>query len=467
MVDGILVLISVIAFCRFRNLAFLIVPPLVCLILFHGIYSATSDELVSTSEYTRVTDRRIGPVVHKLLQKDSSFYRIEQMGEKQENAANLNRIWSSGQWTSSLYSSAYNTDYLNFRTKTFQLELPYRNNLMQDTTKNPLFQRFMGVKYQISQKKDGTPFVTEQTDTAPIAYATDRILSEKSYRNLCFPYNQTALMNYAVVKTAENSEENKENPVEKKKLLETASKTTFMIPDTTTSQAEIHTDAKGNVHVKATSKTTIPITVPDHPETDSYNLYLQFQVKNEKPNHDVSIWVNGIQNKVSARNHIYYNKNTSFTYVMTLSSRQPSITLTFGKGDYELTDIQCYTGAENAFTRDMTDSRCLYQSVFQPNRARTKGNQITGIIDVSKTGYFITSIPYDTSFTAYIDGKEISTEKVNTSFLGFPISSGKHQIVILYHAPGVTAGKFLSLTGLIMAATLFISSRLSRQSGKL
>lgn len=94
--DGILVLVSVIAFCRFRNLAFLIVPPLVCLMLFHGIYSATSDELVSTSEYTRVTDRRIGPVVHKLLQKDS-FYRIEQMGEKQENAANLNRIWSSGQ----------------------------------------------------------------------------------------------------------------------------------------------------------------------------------------------------------------------------------------------------------------------------------------------------------------------------------------------------------------------------------
>ena len=101
------------------------------------------------------------------------------MGEKTENAANLNRTWALGQWTSSLYSSAYNTEYLDFRTKTFQLELPYRNNLMQGAAKNPLFQRFMGVKYQIHQKNDGTPFVIKSADTAPIAYTTDRILSEE------------------------------------------------------------------------------------------------------------------------------------------------------------------------------------------------------------------------------------------------------------------------------------------------
>lgn len=211
MVDGILVLISIIVFYRFRKVTILIVPSIICLMLFHGIYNATSDELVSKTEYTKVTDKQIANEIDDVLQKDSSFYRIEQMGEKTENAANLNRTWSSGQWTSSLYSSAYNTDYLDFRTKTFQLELPYRNNLMQGAAKNPLFQRFMGVKYQISQKKDGTPFVIKNADTTPIAYATDRILSEEIYNKLRFPYNQTALMNYSIVENEKNLNGDAEN----------------------------------------------------------------------------------------------------------------------------------------------------------------------------------------------------------------------------------------------------------------
>ena len=445
MADGILVLISILVFYRFKKTAILLVPSLICLMLFHGIYSATSDELVSRAEYTKVTDARIGTEINNLLKKEFSFYRIEQMGEKPENSANLNRIWSAGQWTSSLYSSAYDTDYLNFRTKTFQLELPYRNNLMQDTAKNPLFQRFMGVKYLVHQKEDGTPFVVENANTAPIAYATDRLLTEEDYNKLTFPYNQTALMNYAVVGNGKNLTEDAEN------LKETASKTNFSIPDTETSQAQIYTDTNGTVHVKAGAKTTIQVPAPVSDASGSYNLYLQFQVKNQKPNHDMSIWINDIQNKLSARNHIYYNENTTFTYTMTLPSDRTSVTVIFDKGEYELIDIRCYTGTEQAFTKDMAKSDDLYQSVFQLDRKQTKGNQITGDIDVSKTGYFITSIPYDPNFTACIDGKLTAIEKVNTAFLGFPIRAGQHHIVLQYHAPGVKIGKFLSLAGLILA----------------
>ena len=464
MADGIIMLISILIFYKFRNLTLLIVPPLICLMLFHVGYNAYSSKLVSQSEYTKVTDSHIGTAVNRILQKDSAFYRIEQMGEKEENSANLNRIWSSGQWTTSLYSSAYNTDYQNFRTKTFQLELPYRNNLMQGASKNPLFQRFMGVKYQISQQRDGTPFVTQNENTAPIAYATDRTISEKTYKELTFPYNQTALMNYAVVKNTGDSKETAETAVQKNMLLETAEKNTIAIPDTKNAQAHILTDEGGNIHVTTTEKTTIQVPLPVVHERGKYNLYLQFQVKNLKPNHDISVWIDNIQNKLSARNHIYYNENTTFTYSMTLPSGQTTVTMTFGKGDYELTDMQCYTGAENAFTKDMPEARCLYQSAFKLDRKHTEGSRISGSIDVSKSGYFITSIPYDKNFTAYIDGKQISTEKVNTAFLGFPINAGNHRIVLLYHAPGVKTGNLLSLAGLIMAAALFISSQLSHRN---
>lgn len=43
---------------------------------------------------------------------------------------------------------------------------------------------------------------------APVAYATDRVMTEEEYQTLAFPYNQTALMNYAVVNA--NSTDNAE-----------------------------------------------------------------------------------------------------------------------------------------------------------------------------------------------------------------------------------------------------------------
>ena len=45
-------------------------------------------------------------------------------------------------------------------------------------------------------------------------------------------------------------------------------------------------------------------------------LYLQFDVENAHSNKDVSITIDGIRNKLTAKNHLYYNGNTTFTYVM-------------------------------------------------------------------------------------------------------------------------------------------------------
>lgn len=460
MLDGVIMLISIVVFCKWRNLAVLIVPPLVCLALFEGAFNAHSGELVESVEYAKVTDSRIGDTIETILQNDSAFYRIEQMGKDTDNAADLNRVWASGQWVSSLYSSAYNTDYQDFRKDTFELEQPYRNSLMQSVAKNPLYQRFMGVKYQIKQKKDGTPVVTECMDAAPVAYATDRVMSGNTYQTLAFPYNQTALMNYAVInaRSADDAEEDAGSQDQKSQIERTAEKSTFAIPDMKTKQLNISTDGDGNIEVKAKSKTSVNISVPTessvYENEDSYNLYLQFQVENHRPNHDVAIWINGIRNKLSSEKHLYYNGNTTFTYVMTLPTDQTNLRFTFGKGEYELTGVQCYVGSVSAYTEEMEADQDLYQSAFQVDREQTKGNTIAGSIDVQKTGYFITSIPYDKNFTIYVDGKQAVPEKVNTAFLGFPIEAGKHKVMIIYHASGVAAGKFLSLAGLVMMAVI-------------
>ena len=180
-------------------------------------------------------------------------------------------------------------------------------------------------------------------------------------------------------------------------------------------------------------------------------LFLRFQVKNLHPNKDLTIWVNGERNKLSANDHIYYNNNTTFTYAVPITAGQSFVTVTFGKGSYWITDIESYLGT-------LPDTS-LYQSEFKMNRAMTKGNVIFGNITMGKNGYFITTIPYDKAFDILVDGEHIASEKVNTAFLGCRLTKGNHTIQITYHAPGLTAGKWISAMGILLLVLLLIFDR--------
>ena len=93
------------------------------------------------------------------------------------------------------------------------------------------------------------------------------------------------------------------------------------------------------------------------------------------------------------------------------------------------------------------------------DKKQTKDNVIQGMIQVKNNGWFITSIPYDTHFKIYIDGKETEIQKVNTAFLGCKIESGNHEVTIIYHAPGTITGKILSLIGMAGFLSLLVREK--------
>ena len=105
-----------------------------------------------------------------------------------------------------------------------------------------------------------------------------------------------------------------------------------------------------NYHIK----TPKPIDTVLHTElksdTQKQLFFLQFEVKNAKPNHSVTIKLNGTRNKLSARPIIYHNDNTIFTFVTELEAGQEKIPVTFSDGDYTLTGIKSYTGALSLLT---------------------------------------------------------------------------------------------------------------------
>lgn len=428
--ESILFLICYVLYCAMKRyhketkeIMMLALPSVICLaVTMNTFYQMKPDRYVSRKLYRDVVGEQNRQAVKEAL-KDDGYYRTEQMGSDDENAADLNRIWDVDQNITSIYSSAYNPDYQTFRQKTFGLEEPFRNGMMQSASKNPVFQRMMGVRYIVSDsdvpgytlvKKCGTTGIYQNKDAAPVMYATDRVMTEEKYKKLAFPYNQTAFLEYAVVgEHTESSDQNIMTAYEPVSLK--------MANNRTTGGAEQKTIQQ---------------------EGQKQILFLRFRVDNAHPNKDVAVWINGIRNKLSAKDHVYYNENKIFTYAVPLKDGEDNISVTFGKGKYRLRHVQAYLGSLPE------RSELLYQSEIQVDKKQTEDNVIQGTIRVKKDGWFITSIPYDKHFKIYIDGKETEIQKVNTAFLGCKIESGNHELKIIYHAPGTTTGKVLSLIGI-------------------
>lgn len=428
--ESILFLICYVLYCALKRyhketkeILMLALPSVICLaVTMNTFYQMKPDRYVSRKLYRDVTGEQNRQAVKEAL-KDDGYYRTEQKGSDDENAADLNRIWDVEQNITSIYSSAYNPDYHTFRQKTFGLEEPFRNGMMQSVSKNPVFQRMMGVRYIVSDsdvpgytlvKKCGTTGIYQNKDAAPVMYATDRVMTEEEYKKLAFPYNQTAFLEYAVVgEHTESSDQNIMTAYEPVSLK--------MANNRTTGGAEQKTIQQ---------------------EGQKQILFFRFRVDNAHPNKDVAVWINGIRNKLSAKDHVYYNENKTFTYAVPLKDGEDNISVTFGKGKYRLRHVQAYLGSLPE------RSELLYQSEIQVDKKQTEDNVIQGTICVKKDGWFITSIPYDKHFKIYIDGKETEIQKVNTAFLGCKIESGNHELKIIYHAPGTTTGKVLSLIGI-------------------
>lgn len=429
LIDAIIMVVCFLICYWKKCMQFLVLPPLIFLTVYGVMLHESADMSIDPAFYEQVTDKNIQTTIEEIAEQETGFYRMEQSGTAAEDAANINRIWSVDQYISSIYSSVYHEQYQDFRTEIFQTEQPYRNMFMQSGSKNPVFQRFMGIKYIISDK-DVSGYekiaenVYENKDVLPIAYVTKRLLSEEEYRKLEFPYNQLALLECAVV------EDETEEPVDKEDWSAGLQKLDLLFEDE-----------------KIQSQESVDHTV-EIPEANEGDLFfLQFKVNNHCPSKDVSIWVEGIRNKLTANTHIYYNANEEFTYAIPLKEGQTKIDIRFGAGDYEIAHLNSYIWKETTLEDQRNE---LVQSEFQMDKEETKGNVIKGIVEGDKDGYLITSIPYDENFEILIDGKETEYEKVNTAFLGMKVQEGKHEIEMIYHAPGVMIGKILSMIGVVV-----------------
>ena len=517
--DGAIMTGCFLLFWRRKRLMFLMASPVVFLILYGSVFHEKAGRVESREFYEAVTDPAIGQAVEETLERDKGFYRLEQAGSESENAADLNRVWDRRQYISSVYSSSYNEGYQRFRKDVFGVEEPFRNDLMQSVSKNPVFRQMMGVRYLISEEeipgyelvrsRDGMN-IYENECAAPAAYVTDRMISETTYEELRFPYHQMALVYGAVGPAGEDEPESRgteggeagsgstedreagggSTEMERQILEEVRQAlrpAEIVLPAESSDSLQIEKTGDG-YRIRAEKTGTVRAEISGMGEMDGREpdrsgdsgmeaaeaeeprrgmdsgsgaadsadaaepgqiLFLQFQVKNHHPSKDVAVRLEGEQNKLTAGNHFYYNGNTTFSFAVLLEQGKQSAELSFGKGDYEITGLTCFLGDWGKQTNRERSGR-LYQSEFHPDWEQTKGQVTAGSVDVEREGYFVTSIPYDPNFEVQVDGEPVEAKKVNMAFLGFEIGKGRHDVKLVYHAPGRTAGAWCSVAGVVL-----------------
>ena len=431
--------------------------------------------MIPRKTYEALTDSKIVAAIREIRAEDPGWYRMEQYGDGGQNLANVNRIWDIGQNISTIYSSAYNTEYKKFRDETYGINEAFRNRMMQTVSDDPLFWQLMGVKYILADTQPegyelyrnyGTFQVYRAVSAAPIACVADQVVSESEYKSLGYPQNQELLETTAVIpdrerwaESLDGSRENADSDTNSdsiKSLFHSRfQKAELEIPETDQEGLCIQKTSDG-YEIETKKSVTVSAQLPDAAEGATL-LAVSFDVDNQKASHDMFVRINGQTNRLTGINHTYANENTEFHYLVTMRE-DGTASLRLGKGHYILKNLGAWTGT----AQPLEKVERLYQQKLTLIGGTTKtygGDGISGVVSVEKVGYLITSIRYDENFVLKVDGRKTNLFRVNTSFLGARIPAGEHQIVLEYHAPGRTAGILCSLLGVLLALAVVICEK--------
>lgn len=454
--DAALLIVGVWCYIWFPKLPY----PLFCacgiLLCYHNILHPLSHHMIEREAYRALGIEECRDKVGDILQEDKDFYRTEVLRDGAKNLANINRVLDIRQNLSSIYSSGYDGGYHRFRNEVFNLNMPFRNIMMQSVTDNPCFLQFMGVRYVLSpqriagyEKKEAAGqgmFVYANKGASPICYATDRVLGQQEYEELAFPDNQTCLMQYAVV----GGEKNGTNVRRKMEPCDIA------LLQAEGDELEIKADGDG---YEVTAKKEVTLDVPISAASGDNLLAVQMDIENLK-NKDMHVRINGQTNRLTKHSHEYANHNNVFHFVVTIRE-EGHVQMKLSKGHYRISGLRAWSGK----MEDLADEG-LYEAPLQCADDQPSGDSLRGTIEVDRPSYLITTIPYDSRFKVEIDGKEVETQAVNTSFLGAEVSEGKHEIAITYRAPGKLCGMLMSACALAAAALLSVAAK-RRQKTKM
>lgn len=367
---------------------------------------------------------------------------LSRMDDLERPLNNSNYAYFGKQNKSTLYSSVSNSNYNHLYYDILKMPISTRNRVAMCAGVNPFQEYLMGVRYiqttdkkvpygyEIKKEKNGH-VLAENTRVLPMAYGSTALIREEDFDAVSYPQNLDTLANRTVVPTQEDGLlKPKDGAYESPFLHYESQMEAYELPEDFFSRETAKEDI--------TLTKTLPRTVGS-----GQILLLSFDI-GYKGQKDIFVTINSIKNCLSGSTAPYPNRNTTFTYMLSASQPLDSLDITFSRGNYEISNVSAYTLPASALDHPGI-------AAFQPGK--TSGRQLlNGEITMDEDGYFVTSFAFSHGYTASVDGKKVTPVEVNKAFTGFPLTKGTHEIQLEFHAPGKTAGLFIS----VLAACYFI-----------
>lgn len=377
---------------------FILYVPIVCLSLVTCVVYNMSESHFSRSYYDSLNGKYI-----------STSYRVSSLNSDSINISNGNLI-------SSIYSSTINRNYSSLYHDLFKINNSTINGMSLNGTSNPLFNRYMGVKYVYSDIELGFPYnrVADglyELDVLPIGYVNSKCVNKEYFDSLEYPFYLDVLSNYVVLDDCSNK------PVSK------------------ISQVDLDYDyiLGSNSHISdgklyVSSDDVIRVSINN--DLDGKLLFIDI-LDQEEQDDSIIMSINGMSNLLTKRGWLYPNNNNDFNFIVSGNELEVKVS----KGIYNVSDIKTYV-MDYTFEMD-------YDSF---NISIIDSEKISGDIEVNRGGYFILSIPYDNGFNIMINGNKVNYSNIN-GLIGFYLDKGNYTIDINYVTPGLCTGKIVSLVG--------------------
>ena len=380
---------------------------------------------------------RFNKTLNLILENDKNIYRV---GNDLMRMKNINRVINSNYYLPSMYSSLENKNYYNLFVNNISNEMENRISTAIEPTKNILFNTITSTKYMITdtsvpigykQIENSNIYVNEKV--LPIGYVTTKVISKDLYDNLNFPEKAYALVTHVIDEDADTT-----NYAEKviKEMLEYESEYKHIDIETKEDKYIIQSDENGKIVLNLNKSYKDKL------------LFITFNMEYSESCKigDTSVTINDVKNTLSCKEWTYHNKNYTFEYVISSNDEINKLDIKFSKGKYIISNINVYS-LDYGYITDYVDS----VDEFIIDKDKTKGDEIIGGINVNENGYFVLSIPYEEKgFTIYVDNKITEYEKINDTFIGFPINEGYHDIKIIYTSPYLFEGMIVSICGYLI-----------------
>lgn len=293
------------------------------------------------------------------------------------------------------------------------------------------------------QNGKNTDVILENEYALPIGYTYSSYLAREEYDNLTTLEKQEAQLQAAVLAEAPVSPQITEADV-----VTTAEK----IPDNLSDWQGI--SWKGSELIVKESGATMTFTFEGLPNSVTYlriadfhmtsgsNLIVTVETENTKA-----------QGRFDADNYLYANgANTQMLDLGYTEDGYTTCTLTFPKkGTYTLEAVEIWCQPMDNYADQVN---ALREEVLE--NVETNWCGLTGDISVSRDKILCLSIPYDSGWSAYVDGKKVEVLQANTAFMAVELAAGDHHVELRYWTPGLTVGIIMTAAGLVGLAGLIV-----------